>query len=39
VLRVAGALDGDLRRGVFDVAEIVGCQLDLSRADVLFQPL
>src|SRR6516225_3779083 len=39
VLRIAGSLNRDLRGRVFNVAEVIRCQFDLSRSDVLFQPL
>lgn len=36
VLRVAGALDRDLRRGAFKVAEIIRTELHIRGCDVLF---
>jgi hypothetical protein len=37
MLRVPGALHLDSGDGAVDVADIVGCQVDGSRSDVLFQ--
>ncbi len=39
ILRIAGPFDLDVRRRIFDLAEIFGRKLDIRRSLVFFEPM